>query len=289
MAMLEDRYIYRDVDFTLHCTAWWRYIDNVFVLWQGYVESLLWFCTKLNDVHPSITFSLTYDTQSIHFLDVLIYKGIDGRLCTSLYSKPTDHNQILHYKSQHPPHTKSQHPPHTKNSIPITQLSSEEVDTKQIYTFCNTILNKQSIGNILRKHWHILKNAYPNIQEFKTTPLVSYRRGRTIGTSVTSSNLKTKNPTTNTFLGGKSTGMYPCLCCNQCPFVSKGKEFVHPQTGKRVKLRGYYTCTTKFAIYILTCETTQKVKSCISQHRSSINLGNMTLPVSKHILEKGHT
>ncbi|OCT55209.1 hypothetical protein XELAEV_18003862mg [Xenopus laevis] len=31
------------------------------------------------------------------------------------------------------------------------------------------------------------------------------------------------------------------------------------------------------------------VKSRISQHRSSINLGNTMLPVSKHFIEKGHT
>ncbi|OCT71737.1 hypothetical protein XELAEV_18034715mg [Xenopus laevis] len=31
------------------------------------------------------------------------------------------------------------------------------------------------------------------------------------------------------------------------------------------------------------------VKSRISQHRFSINLGNATIPVSKHFLEKGHT
>ncbi|OCT72918.1 hypothetical protein XELAEV_18035900mg [Xenopus laevis] len=30
------------------------------------------------------------------------------------------------------------------------------------------------------------------------------------------------------------------------------------------------------------------VKSRISQHKSSINLGNMRLPVSKHFLEAGH-
>ncbi|OCT93930.1 hypothetical protein XELAEV_18011593mg [Xenopus laevis] len=139
----------------------------------------------------------------------------------------------------------------------------------------------ESIGKILCKHWYILRNAYPNIQDFKATPIVSYRRGRTMGNTVTFSNLKIKNPTTNTFLGKKSTG----------------KEFVNPQNGKKVKLRRYYTCYKKFAIYVLTCpcgliyigETTQMVKSRISQIRSSINLGNMTLPGSKHFLEKGHT
>ncbi|OCT77772.1 hypothetical protein XELAEV_18028867mg [Xenopus laevis] len=91
--------------------------------------------------------------------------------------------------------------------------------------------------------------------------------------------------------------MFPCLGCSQCPFVLKGREFTHPFTGQTTQLRGYYTCISKFAIYVLTCpcglinkhEITQMVKSHISQHRSSINLRNMSLPVSKHFVEKGHT
>ncbi|OCT55250.1 hypothetical protein XELAEV_18003530mg, partial [Xenopus laevis] len=59
----------------------------------------------------------------------------------------------------------------------------------------------------------------------------------------------------------------------------------------------FFTCISKFGIYVLTCpcgliyvgETTQMVKSRISQHRSSINLGNTTLPVSKHFVDLGHT
>ncbi|OCT95395.1 hypothetical protein XELAEV_18013085mg [Xenopus laevis] len=106
-------------------------------------------------------------------------------------------------------------------------------------------------------------------------PLVSYHKGRAKGSSVTSSNLRIKKKAKETFLGVKSKGMYPCLNCTQCPFVYKGKQFVHPLTG-----------LCRYGI--TTCETTQMVKSRISQHRSAINLGNTVLPVSKH-LEKGHT
>ncbi|OCT85288.1 hypothetical protein XELAEV_18023453mg [Xenopus laevis] len=257
--------------------------------------------------------------ESIHFHIVLIYRGKDGRLFTLVFSKPADRNQILHFRSQHPPHT--------KNAILVSQLSRVKrliSNTKeqgiQEHKICQkfrdrgspeTVIHKaqyrvnhpsekkaqsgripfviqisfnsESIGKILCKHWYILRNAYPIIQEFKSLPLVSYRRGKTIGTLVTSSNLKIKVKTTNTFLESKSTGMYPCLCCNQCPYVLKRKEFVHPQTGQRVQRQGYYTCIIKFAIYVLTCscdlfyigETIQMVKSRISQHRSSINLGNV--------------
>ncbi|OCU00930.1 hypothetical protein XELAEV_18006708mg [Xenopus laevis] len=82
----------------------------------------------------------------------------------------------------------------------------------------------------------------------------------------------------------------------QCPNIFKGKEFVHLGTGCWVQLQGHYTCISKYVIYALTCpcgliyigETTQMVKSHIFQHKSSINLGNTSLPVSKHFLEMGH-
>ncbi|OCT97148.1 hypothetical protein XELAEV_18009372mg [Xenopus laevis] len=124
--------------------------------------------------------------------------------------------------------------------------------------------------------------------------MVSYRKGRTIGSLVTSSNLRIKKKAKETFLGVKLKGMYPCLNCTQCPFVYKGKQFVRPLTGHSVQLRDYYTCISKFVIYVLICpcgliyigETRQMVKSRISQHRSAINLDKTLLPVSKeHRLE----
>ncbi|OCT91955.1 hypothetical protein XELAEV_18015012mg [Xenopus laevis] len=95
--------------------------------------------------------------------------------------------------------------------------------------------------------------------------------------------------------------MFPCLRCVQCLYGLKelfsGKEIIHPRTRQIIQLRGHYTCVSKFAIYVLTCpcglifigKTTPMVKSRVSQHHSSINLGNTTSPVSKHFLYKGHT
>ncbi|OCT92218.1 hypothetical protein XELAEV_18015274mg [Xenopus laevis] len=135
------------------------------------------------------------------------------------------------------------------------------------------------------------------MRKFKLPPLISYRRGRTIGASVISSNLKVKPKESTAFLGTRLKGMYPYLGCVPCPYVHKGREFVHPNTDLRIQIIGYYMCASKYAIYVLMCpcgliyvgETTQMVKSRNSQHWSAINLGNMTLPVSKHFIEKSHT
>ncbi|OCU00267.1 hypothetical protein XELAEV_18006038mg [Xenopus laevis] len=91
--------------------------------------------------------------------------------------------------------------------------------------------------------------------------------------------------------------MYPCLNCKQCKYVMKVKTFKHPDTGEIIQIYGYHTCLTQFVVYAIVCpcgmiyvgETVQKVKSRISQHKSTIKLGNMGLPLSKYFKEKGHT
>ncbi|OCT94650.1 hypothetical protein XELAEV_18012333mg [Xenopus laevis] len=91
--------------------------------------------------------------------------------------------------------------------------------------------------------------------------------------------------------------MYPCLDCKQCRHVIKGKSFLHPGTGESIQIRGYHTCLTQFVVYAIVCpcgmiyvgETIQKVKSRISQHKSTIKFGNTALPLSRHFKEKGHT
>ncbi|OCT59747.1 hypothetical protein XELAEV_18000617mg, partial [Xenopus laevis] len=89
-------------------------------------------------------------------------------------------------------------------------------------------------------------------------PLTSYRRGRTIGSQITRTQVPKGVGLKSTGLGVRNCGMYPCL--NLCPC---GKIYVG--------------------------ETIQKVKSRISQHRFTINTGNMALSLSKHFKEKGHT
>ncbi|OCT95838.1 hypothetical protein XELAEV_18013528mg [Xenopus laevis] len=66
---------------------------------------------------------------------------------------------------------------------------------------------------------------------------------------------------------------------------------------KKHKGRGYHTCLSQFVVYVIVCpcgklyvgETVQKVKSRISQHKSTIKSGNLALPLSRHVKEQGHT
>ena len=106
---LEEK-ILRDSD--LKPLAWWRYIDDIFMLWQHGEKELEKFLQALNCYHPTIKFTAEFSRDTVNFLDVnVIRKG--NQLVTDLYVKPTDTHQYLHATSCHVYHS--------KKSIPYSQ------------------------------------------------------------------------------------------------------------------------------------------------------------------------
>ena len=51
---------------------WWRYIDDIFFIWEHGEESLEKFLNKLNGFHPTIKFTAECSKETINFLDVNI-------------------------------------------------------------------------------------------------------------------------------------------------------------------------------------------------------------------------
>ena len=92
--------------------TWWRYIDDIFMLWQHGKKELENFLEFLNCYHPTIKFTADYSREEIHFLDVSVRKT-NKQLVTDLYIKPTDTHQYLHASSCHVYHS--------KKSIPYSQ------------------------------------------------------------------------------------------------------------------------------------------------------------------------
>ena len=110
--------------------VWWRYIDDVFLIWEHGEESLLEFLRHLNTLHPTIKFDspAQYSTESLNFLDVTVSR-IGDRLKTDLYSKPTDTHQFLEFSSCHPFHTKRSIP--YSQTLRLRRICSEDKDFYQ--------------------------------------------------------------------------------------------------------------------------------------------------------------
>jgi len=82
-----------------------RLIDDIFFLWYYTQQELIELYNSLNNYHSTIKFEINYSTSKIHFLDVTLYNE-NNTLHTTVYTKPTDKKEFLHYDSNHPVHTK---------------------------------------------------------------------------------------------------------------------------------------------------------------------------------------
>ncbi len=102
MAQFEEKYVYHykpDLE-----KYWFRFIDDVFLLWHHGEEELKKFLKYLNNCHKqkTIQFSSEYSVEGVPFLDTWVYLDSNGNLNTKVYTKPTDSHNYLHYTSAHP-------------------------------------------------------------------------------------------------------------------------------------------------------------------------------------------
>ena len=80
---------------------WWRYIDDIFIVWTEGEEKLRSFIDYLNSTHETIKFTYKWSKHGIEFLDVKVLNQ-SGVLESDVFIKPTDSHQYLHSSSCHP-------------------------------------------------------------------------------------------------------------------------------------------------------------------------------------------
>ena len=123
--------------------VWWRYIDDIFFIWPHTRKDLDSFISALNQFHPSIKFTSHISEEKVDFLDTTVVNN-QGKLHTTLYTKPTDAHLYLHYNSCHPKHQ--------KESIPFSQAL-------RIRRICTEINDFEFHTNLMKEHF--LTRGYP--------------------------------------------------------------------------------------------------------------------------------
>ena len=111
--------------------VWFRNIYDIFFIWTHGENSLKNFMMEFNNFNPNIKFPYEFSETSITFLDFNV-KLSNGKLQTSLYVKPTDRHQYLHFQSSHPKHTKKSIV--YSQTLRISRTCSQEEDYKN---YCN--------------------------------------------------------------------------------------------------------------------------------------------------------
>jgi Reverse transcriptase (RNA-dependent DNA polymerase) len=85
-------------------SCWWRYVDDIFVIWQHGKDELLRFLEHLNNQHSKIQFTMEVEVNGqLPFLDVLVKKKPNSTLSHTVYRKPTHTNRYLNAASHHHP------------------------------------------------------------------------------------------------------------------------------------------------------------------------------------------
>jgi hypothetical protein len=89
-----------------HIAKWFRFRDDILILWLGNMDQLQAFINLANTMHPTLKFTFEYSPTSVSFLDLTIYKSPNfhntGKLSTKVFTKPTDTFMYLEPSSSHP-------------------------------------------------------------------------------------------------------------------------------------------------------------------------------------------
>ena len=93
MAKFELKYIYPYIKDKTKMLL--RFTDDLFMIWTGLEQELLYFMRDLNKKHSSVKFEFKYSQTKIEFLDVLVYKDHNNMLQTAIYGKQTDRQNYL--------------------------------------------------------------------------------------------------------------------------------------------------------------------------------------------------
>ena len=81
--------------------TWWRYVDDIFIIWTEGEDSLRDFIDYLNSAHRMIKFTSKWSYKEVEFPDVKVIND-SRKLETDVYINPTDSHQYLHQASCHP-------------------------------------------------------------------------------------------------------------------------------------------------------------------------------------------
>ena len=76
-------------------------MDDILFIWTHGENSLKNFITEFNNFNPNIKFTYQFSEENINLLDLNLRLS-NGKLQISLYVKPTDRHQYLHFQSSHP-------------------------------------------------------------------------------------------------------------------------------------------------------------------------------------------
>jgi len=269
---------------------WFRYIDDIFIIWQHGIESLKIFLQNLNQF-SNLNFTWNISDKLVTFLDADVF--IESNfLKTKIHIKDSNKMQYLHFSSCHPIHIKKSIP--KSLSLRAKNLCSKQSDFNNYISklssalkdrgYPNKIIDKQTkssknqsnnyipandpkfftqyypglnkINNILRVSFPILQRSLETRNLFSKVPKVIFRKAPNLQNILSRPKLQQ-----GVYEGGNiAQGCNPCNKprCGTCKMLLNSNNFTSSSTGRTYPIRGNIDCNTDNVIYQLTCKFCSK-------------------------------
>ena len=154
---IDDEIYHASNTFFRELITYFRYRDDCFLLWNGSLELLKQFVYFVNILDPSLRFTVEIGGKRLKFMDLLITLE-NGRLHTTVYSKPTDGHLYLHYDSCHPKSTKSA--VQTGVALRLRRICSSEEEFNQAFkNYQAYLVSRNHSPNEVVKHFNSVRNT----------------------------------------------------------------------------------------------------------------------------------
>jgi len=312
-------------NFRIKPLLFFRFLDDIFFVWPGDLNSLKEYELFLNSILPNIKVKLEYDLNEINFLDTSVYK-CNNSLQTKVYFKPTDTHQLLHKDSFHPKHTfkgilKSQFIRYKRISstkidfdhsckILMRALKSRGYSFSWMRTLKNDVWfnyvkrdNRESTVaspllpivvdycNVGRTIGRDYKDIVKSDSLFKDTRvIVAYRNHKNLKQLLVKSKLEGDK---QRFFRG--CGNFNCKTCRVHSFDCGKFSSSNRKTDYLIK--DDMCCNSNNIIYLITCskcnaqyvgETSRSLRDRLNQHRSAIR-NKLNTPIGLHFNSPEHS
>ncbi|XP_040275624.1 uncharacterized protein LOC120990787 [Bufo bufo] len=287
---------------------WLRFIDDVFVLWRGTEESFAEFVMIINDNDLGLNFTSTCDKNALPFLDVLIERGMNQSIVTSVYCKSTAGNSLLRWDSAHPfplrkGIPKGQYFRIRRNCSTMKKFKKQAADLRVRFRergYPDEILRtayetacseKRDIKNVLSRHWDILK-ADPDLDKvLGSYPQITFRKGRSLRDRLVNSHFQPPERTGN-WLSRKPMGTFKCGSCTACGQIKKAISFTCSSNNKEYYIKDFINCLTTGVVDLAQCtcpldyvgKTKREFRRRIRDHVNDI-LNEKDTSVARHVLQ----
>lgn len=299
---------------------YYRYLDDIFVIWDSTYGDVHQFLNVIQNLHPSFTFTYEMNPYALHFLDVLVQQ-INGIIQTDIYFKPTDSRQYLHFSSYHPSHIKRNIPYNLSYRI-YHIVSNPELRTRRLNDLQNILLNlkypaalvsdaikKYSNGTPHQPNRKLTSNIFPvtftynnnNVKMFNSKIRNNVQccvESHLTGTKKIVNAMKQPLPLIRLlrkplFYRTEKCGNKLCKTCQHLiPQVD-----VTTLNGTQIKLNANMNCNSQCVIYVIQCkiclqsyvgETGNILRHRITVHRQQItHVHYSILKVSSHLRSCG--